>query len=42
VRSTVFSSIMDMEIHLSLIDHHTIGEVLDFLIKADYFNEAKD
>jgi hypothetical protein len=33
---------MDMEVHLSLIDYYTIGEVLDFLIEADDFNEAKD
>jgi hypothetical protein len=42
VRSIVFSSIIDMEIHFSLIDHYTIGKVLDFLIKADYLYEAKD
>jgi len=33
---------MDMEVHLSLIDYYTIGKVLDFLIEADDFNEAKD
>ena len=40
--SCIWCSIIDMEIQLSFIDHYTIGKVLDFLIKTDYFNEAKD
>jgi len=39
--SCIWCSIIDMEIQLSFIDHYTIGEVLDFLIKTDYFNEAE-
>jgi hypothetical protein len=31
-----------MEIHFSLIDHYTIGDVGQAFIQADYFNEAKD
>jgi hypothetical protein len=41
VRSIVLLSIIDMEIHFSLIDHYTIGDVGQAFIQADYFNEAE-
>jgi len=30
-----------VEVHLSLIDYYTIGQVGQAFIQADYFNEAE-